>query len=270
MSLAESSHQWVFPSVPELRSATVLGLAIKYYDVGSGPALLLIHGIGGDADEWAFCFEAFSKSHRVIAIDLLGFGRSDKPQIDYHIAVFVEVIQEFLRVLEIERIAVLGESLGGWIAASFALNFPERVDKLILVDAAGVWGDIAELPIDLRVSTRAHLHDVFKLVFFDKRLATDELVDMAYKLHLLRGDGRTIDSVLRNTAAERLDDVISRLNIPTLIVWGEQDEMIPLSVGQNLHKLIRGSKLEVIPQCGHVPALEQPAEFVQHVLGFLG
>ncbi len=103
MSLAESSPQWIFPPLPELRGATVLGHTVKYYDVGSGPPLLLIHGIGGNADEWAFCFEALGKSHRSIALDLLGFGRSDKPQIDYHIAVFVEVIQEFLRVLEIER-----------------------------------------------------------------------------------------------------------------------------------------------------------------------
>ncbi len=166
--------------------------------------------------------------------------------------------------------AVLGESLGGWIASAFALKFPQRVDKLVLVDAAGVWGEIAELPIDLRLSTRAHLHDVFRLLFFDERLATDELVDMAYQLHLERGDRPTIDSVLRKTAGERLDDVIGRLSVPTLIVWGEQDEMIPLSVGQNLHKLIRGSKLEVIPQCGHLPALEKPAEFVQRVLEFLG
>lgn len=270
MSSPQPAYEWVFPQLPALRSTTVLGHTIKYHDVGSGPSLLLIHGIGGDADEWAFCFEAFSKSHRVIAIDLLGFGRSDKPQFDYHIAVFVEVIEEFLRVLKIERASVLGESLGGWIASAFALKFPQCVDKLVLVDAAGVWGEIAELPIDLRVSTRDHLRKVFQLLFFDKRLATDEFVDMAYQLHLERGDGPTIESVLRNTAAERLDDVIGRLNMPTLIVWGEQDEMIPLNVGNNLHRLVCGSQLEVIPQCGHLPALEQPAEFVKRVLEFLG
>lgn len=270
MSSPQTTYQLVFPKLPELRSTTVLGHTIKYYDVGSGPPLLLIHGIGGDADEWAFCFEAFSKSHRVIAIDLLGFGRSDKPKIDYHIAVFVELINQFLRALKIERAAILGESLGGWIASSFALTFPERVDKLLLVDAAGVWGEIAALPIDLRVSTRAHLHEVFKLVFFDKRLATDGLVDMAYHLHLERGDGPTIDSIFRCTEGERLDDVIGRLNMPTLIVWGEQDEMIPVSVGRNLQKLIPGSTLEVISQCGHLPALEKPVEFVQRVLEFLG
>ncbi len=266
------SAQLVFPPLPQLRSTQVFGQTIKYYDVGSGPPLLLVHGIGGDADEWAFCFEPLRQSYRVIALDLLGFGRSDKPLIDYTIAGFVEVVEGFLRALKIERAVVLGESLGGWIASAFALKFPERVEKLILVDAAGVWGDIAGLPIDVRVSTRAHLREVFHLLFYDKRLATDLLIDLAYQLHLERGDGHTIDSVLRNQQGgrERLDDAIGQLSVPTLIVWGEQDEMMPLSVGRNLHRLIPGSKLEVIPQCGHLPALEKPGEFAGRVLEFLG
>lgn len=269
--MSSPSVQLEFPPLPELRSTKIFGQTVKYHDVGSGPPLLLIHGIGGDADEWAFCFQPLSQAHRVIALDLLGFGRSDKPLIDYTIAGFVEVVEQFLRSLKIERAAVLGESLGGWIASALALKSPERVDKLILVDAAGVWGDIAGLPIDVRVSTRAHLRDVFRLLFYDKRLATDLLIDVAYELHLERGDGYTIDSVLRTQqdGRERLDNVIGQLRVPTLIVWGEQDEMIPLSVGRNLHRLIAGSKLEVIPQCGHLPALERPAEFVRCVLNFL-
>lgn len=265
-----SSPQLIFPPLPKLRSTVVFGHTIKYYDVGSGPPLLLVHGIGGDADEWAFCFEPLSRSHRVIAIDLLGFGRSDKPVIEYTIAGFAESLEAFLRGLKIERAAVVGESLGGWIASAFTLKCPGIVDRLILVDAAGVWGDITGLPIDVRVSTRAHLREVFRLLFHDKGLASDLLIDMAYELHLERGDGYTIDSVLRNSPRERLDAVISNLKAPTLIVWGEQDEMIPLSVGINLHELITGSTLKMIPQCGHLPALEKPAEFVRCVLEFLG
>ena len=269
--MSSPQPQWIFPPLPELRSTPVFGQTIRYYDVGSGPPLLLIHGLGGDADEWALCFEPFSKSHRVLALDLLGFGRSDKPPIEYHIAGFVEVVEHFLKTLRIDQTAILGESLGGWIAAAFALKFPKIVDKLILVDAAGVWGDIKDLPIDVRVSTLGHLREVFQLLFYDKRLVSEALVDMAYRLHLERGDGPTIDSVLRSQEGgrERLDNVIGGIAAPTLIVWGEQDEMIPLSVGQRLYQLIAGSKLEVIPQCGHLPALEKPAEFARCVLEFL-
>jgi pimeloyl-ACP methyl ester carboxylesterase len=260
-----------FPALPELRSTTVFGNAVRYYDIGSGPPLLLIHGIGGDADEWAFCFEALSKFRRVIALDQLGFGRSDKPRIRYTIAAFVEQVHGLLRNLEIDRATLVGNSLGGWIAASFALRFPQAVDRLVLVDSAGAWGDATPLPIDLRVSTYEHLREIFNLVFYDHSLVKNELVQLAYQQHLQRGDSATIDSVLRELASdhERLDDTVGALQIPTLIVWGEQDAMIPLEIGQRLHRLIPGSKLAVIPECGHLPALEKPAEFVRSVLEFL-
>jgi pimeloyl-ACP methyl ester carboxylesterase len=272
MSPLPGVPQLIFPPLPELRSVAVFGRTIKYYDVGHGPALVLIHGVGGDADGWAFCLEALAAAHRVIALDLLGFGRSDKPLIDYTIAGFVEVLERFLRALEVERGNLLGESLGGWIAASFALQFPDAVDKLILVDAAGVWGDVTELPIDLHVSTRAHLREVFDLLLYQPSVASEELVDLAYELHLARGDGYTIDSVVRNlqSGRERLDETIGNLKAPVLIIWGEQDRMIPVSVGRRLQQLIAGSRLEVIAECGHLPALEKPVEFVRRVLSFLG
>jgi len=266
------SPAFVLPPLPELRSTQVFGCTIRYYDVGSGPPLVLIHGIGSDADDWAFCLEALSSAHRVIAFDLLGFGRSDKPRIDYSIAGFVEVLERFLHTLGIEGATLVGESLGAWIAATFALRLPDAVEKLVLVAAAGVWGEITELPIDLHVSTLAHLREIFEHLFYDKRLATDDLIELAYWQHLERGDGYTIHSVLQNLRdrRERLDDSISGLRVPTLIVWGEQDQIIPVETGQRMNRLIAGSKLDVIAECGHLPALEKPAELVRCVLEFLG
>jgi triacylglycerol lipase len=268
---ASQSVRFVLPTLPELRSVKVYGRTIRYYDLGSGPSLVLIHGIGGDADDWTFCLQALSSSHRVIALDLLGFGRSDKPPINYTVAGFVEVLERFLRALAIDRTTLIGGSLGGWIAAAFALLFPGTVDKLVLVDAAGVWGDTPELPIDLHVSTRAHLRHVFQQLFYDKMLASDILIDLAYQQHLERGDGNTIHSVLQNLrdGRERLNESIANLTMPVLIVWGEQDAMIPLETGRRIHQLIPGSNLHVIPECGHLPALEKPAEFVRCVLEFL-
>ncbi|MFZ0792386.1 MAG: alpha/beta fold hydrolase [Candidatus Korobacteraceae bacterium] len=254
-----------------MRSTAVFGRNIRYYDTGSGPTMALIHGIGGDADDWAFCLRPLSASHRVIALDLLGFGRSDKPVIDYSIAGFVKVLERFFRTLDIERATLIGGSLGGWIAAAFALQFPDMVDKLVLVDSAGVAEGAAELPVDLHLSTHAHMREVFEQLFYDKTLATDDLVDLAYQQHLERGDGYTIDSVLRNLHAgrERVDASIANLRMPVLLVWGEQDAMIPVETGRRLHQLMPGSSLQVIPECGHLPALEKPAEFVRSVLEFL-
>lgn len=261
----------MLPSLPELRNTTVFGRKICYYDVGRGPVLVLVHGVGGDADQWAFCFEALAASRRVIALDLMGFGRSDKPLIDYRIAGFVEVLEQFLRALGIERACLLGHSLGGWIVAAFALQFPKMVDKLILNDATGIDAGAIPLPIDLNISTREHVREVLGFMFYDKNMVTDELVNLVYCLHLERGDGLTIRSVLEtmNAPGEKLDDKLAELRAPTLILWGQEDALTPLSMAQNFQRLISGSRLESISQCGHLPPLEKPAEFAQRVLRFL-
>ncbi len=263
--------QFVLPPLPELRSTSVFGRKICYYDLGSGPVLVLVHGLGGDADQWAWCLEPLSATHRVIALELLGFGRSDKPLISYRIAGFVEVLERFLQTLGIERASLLGHSLGGWIAAAFALQFPLRVDKLVLNDAAGIDAGAIEPPIDLNVSTRANMREILEFVFYNKAVVSEDLVELSYSLHLERGDGPTIRSVLETILApdEKLDSRISELKPPTSLLWGEQDALTPIAMAENFQRLIRGSRLEVIPECGHIPCLEKPAEFVQAVTSFL-
>lgn len=271
MSAHQPQSQFTLPPLPLLLSTQVFGQTIRYYDVGSGPPLVLIHGIGGDADDWAFCFNALAASHRVIALDMLGFGRSDKPYVDYSIAVFVEVLERFLLSLDIGRASVVGHSLGGWVAASFALRSPEAVARLVLIDSAGVWGEMRELPVDLHVSTLAHMREIFQHLFYDKTLISDALVEFAYANHLARGDGYTIHSVLENLRGgrERLDDCIGDLRVPTLVIWGANDEIIPLEIGRRIHQLVPGASLEIIPQCGHLPELEKPGELVRCLLQFL-
>ena len=128
-----------------------------------------------------------------------------------------------------------------------------------------------ELPFDLRVSTREHLADVFRHLFYDKNLATDELIDLAYQQHLERGDNYAISSLLRNLRdrREHLDQRIAGLQVPTLIVWGENDEMIPVRPAHKIQQSVPGSQLRILADCGHLPALEKPAEFVRCVLDFV-
>ncbi len=268
---ASRAAGFVLPSLPQLSSTTVFGRRICYYDIGSGPPLVLVHGLGGDADQWAFCFGALSASHRVIAVELLGFGRSDKPPISYRIAGFVEVLEQFLQSLGIPRASLLGHSLGGWIIATLALQRPELVDKLVLNDSAGLDAGAIRPPVDLHLSTHAHMRVVLESMFFDKRMVTNELVDLAYSQHLERGDGATIASVLETfpVPEEKLDGTIAQLKAPTLLLWGEHDLLTPPAMAKNFHRLIAGSRLEVIPECGHFPCLERPAEFAERVVRFL-
>ena len=268
---ASRSLQSILPPLPELRSTTFFGRRICYYDIGSGPVLVLVHGLGGDADQWAFCLEALSSSHRVIALELLGFGRSDKPSISYRIAGFVEVLQRFLQALGIERASLLGHSLGGWVIAAFALEHPGAVDRLVLNDANGIDKGAVKLPFDLRLSSHAQMRVFLESMFYNKSLVTDELVDLCYTQHLERGDGATIASVIETfyLPDEKLDRKLGSLKAPTLLLWGEQDALTPLPMAQNFQRLISGSRLDIIPGCGHFPCLEKPAEFARRVLDFL-
>jgi pimeloyl-ACP methyl ester carboxylesterase len=258
--LLEKPVDFVLPVLPDLRRVRVFGREICYYEVGEGPPLVLVHGVGGDADQWAFCFEGLAASQRVIAVDLLGFGRSDKPLIDYRISGFVEFLDRFLSVIEVRRPSLLGHSLGGWIAAAFASRFPEKVDKLILNDAAGVDEGSVQLPVDLNVSTQANMRRVFNCMFHDTSIVTDALVDLAYSLHLERGDGYTIKSVLETLGAswEKLDGKLALIAAPTLILWGENDIITPLPMAQTYHRGIARSKLLTLARCGHLPCLERP------------
>src|SRR5664279_3457887 len=172
-----ATSKLVLPTLPPLRDTRVFGQRVCYYDIGEGPPLVLVHGVGGDADQWVFCLDVLAASHRIIALDLPGFGRSTKPPIDYRIAGYVEVIERVLVNLGVARAHFLGHSLGGWIVAAFALRLPEKVDRLILNDAAGLDEGACPLPVDLRISTRANLRRAFEGMFHDKGMVTEELVE---------------------------------------------------------------------------------------------
>ena len=269
--MSNTTTGFVLPPLPELHETTVFARKICYYDTGRGSPLVLVHGVGGDADQWAYCFDGLAASHRVIALDLLGFGRSDKPLIDYRIAGYVEVLDRFLATLGIASASLLGHSLGGWIVAAFALRFPHKVEKLILNDAAGIDDGAIEIPVDLNISTRASLRVAFECMCYDKSMVTDELIDLAYSLHLERSDGYTIRSVLETLTKphEKLDAKLAGLSMPALILWGENDAITPLSMAHAFHRRIAGSRLQIIERCGHLPPLEKPHEFTAAVTSFL-
>ncbi len=257
--------------LPPLREARILGNALRYYDIGSGPPLVLVHGVGGDADQWCFCLAAFCARYRVIAVDLPGFGRSDKPAIDYRIAHFVDALAALVEGLGLPPAHLLGHSLGGWIVASYALARPGDVRSLILNDAVGLDEDASPLPVDLHLTTRENLRKAFEAMFFDQGKVSDALVALAYGLHRSRGDGPTIDSVLRTLAApdEKLDGRLPSIRMPTLLLWGEDDRIAPLAIAEAFRRGLPDARLASIPRCGHLPCIEQPEAFAENVLRFL-
>jgi len=252
----------------------VFGQKIQYVEAGSGPTVILLHGLGGSSQAWGPNTSALAEKYRVIVPDQIGFGKSDKPLVNYRIRTYVDFLDQFCKQLKIERATLVGSSMGGWIATMFTASFPDRVDKLVLVDAAGY---APPKDFDTRVyfalnpSTRADMKVLIAKVFYNKAFQTDAAVDQAIAARLAAGDGYTINSITESIirGEDFLDDVVKTIKRPTLIIWGRQDGLVPLAEGERFNKDIAGSKLIVIEQCGHVPNTEKPGEFNAAVLKFL-
>jgi pimeloyl-ACP methyl ester carboxylesterase len=263
-------------TVPQEKTVTVFGAKIRYLEAGdpSRPVVIFLHGLGGNAENWQMNTPFFAANYRVIALDQLGFGKSDKPTLKYRVGTYVDFLDKFMSELKIEKAHLVGNSLGGWIAALFSIKYPARVEKLILVDAAGMTPknfDIKKV-YDLNSSTREEVRENLKRVVYNQALASnDALVDQFFTLRVTATDGYTINSLIESIKRQEdfLDNRLGEIKKPTLIIWGRQDGLLLLDEGERYHKGITGSKLVVFEQCGHVPQLEKPAEFNKEVSNFL-
>jgi pimeloyl-ACP methyl ester carboxylesterase len=260
---------------PEDKTIVVFGQNIHYWDVGSGPALVLVHGLGSSKDgDWGQAVDPLSKKYRVIAMDQVGFGRSGKPLLDYKIQTYVDFLNEFLRELKVQRASLIGESLGGWISALYAVEASGGaqlvpVEKLVLVDAAGLKQD-KPIP-NLNPSTLADMRKLMEAVFYDTSWVTEDVVRKSFTEKLAKHDGYTVHSILSaaTLTSERLDDRLGEIHVPTLVVWGRQDSLLPITSGERYASGIAGAKLVSFDRCGHVPPVEKTMEFVSAVEMFL-
>jgi pimeloyl-ACP methyl ester carboxylesterase len=266
---------------PESKQVEIFGQKIHYLEAGaaSNPAVILLHGLGGDASNWAMTTPALSGKYHVYVLDQIGFGKSDKPITNYRVAMLVEFLDVFCKKLGIQKATLVGNSLGGWTAAAFALAHPEKVDKLVLVCAAGYtgkrWGGpemSKELLAGLNASTTEDLKRLFGLIFYNKAMLNDQVVETQLASKFKRGDGYTINSFIESIlrGEDFLDGKVKAVKAPTLVLWGKDDGLTPLGLGKAFAEDIPGAQLLVIDQCGHVPQIEKPAEFNAALLKFLG
>ena len=262
--------------LPEEKTIPVFGQTIHYWDVGAGPVVVLVHGLGsGKAEDWRRVIGPLAQKYRVLAMDQIGFGHSDKPLLDYRIQTYVDFLNEFLHQLKVEKASLVGESLGGWISGMYVLETSTDahmvpVEKLVLVDAAGLKQD-KPIP-DLNPSTLAGMRALLQVVFYDTKWLTDDVVRQAFVDKIAKNDGYTVRSILSNPAlgGERMDDKLVGIHVPTLVVWGKEDALLPVSAGERYAAGIAGAKLVTYDKCGHVPPVEKAAEFVTEVTAFLG
>jgi pimeloyl-ACP methyl ester carboxylesterase len=274
----------------EMQYRTIHGYRRSFVHVGKGPALLLIHGIGDSSETWRNLIPLLARDHTVIAPDLLGHGRSDKPRADYTVAGYANAMRDLLSVLGIESASVVGHSLGGGVAMQFAYQYPERCERLVLVSSGGVSRDVHPLlrlastpgadlvlPLLRLRAARALGHGAFTLL---GALGTDiglDAVDMVRVFDALpdvttrRAFVRTLRAVVdfRGQVITMLDRCYLTRGMPTLLMWGRHDAIIPYEHAVLAHSAMPGSRLETFDQAGHFPHHQNPTRFLSVLYDFL-
>ncbi len=269
---------------------TVHGYRRAFVHVGKGPALLLIHGIGDSSETWRDLIPLLARDHTVIAPDLLGHGCSDKPRADYSVAGYANAMRDLLSVLGVEQATVVGHSLGGGVAMQFAYQYPDRCERLVLVSSGGVSRDVhpllrlastpgAELVLPMLRLRAARLlgRGAFSLL---GALGTDIGLDAADMVRVFealpdvtarRAFVRTLRAVvdLRGQVITMLDRCYLTRGMPTLLIWGRHDAIIPHTHAALAHSAMPGSRLETFEGAGHFPHHANPTRFLHVLYDFL-
>jgi pimeloyl-ACP methyl ester carboxylesterase len=246
--------------------------------------ILFIHGLGSSPIVWRDIPEALSEHFHTIAVHLIGFGESDKPQLDYTISYFAKFIKDFLEHEQIgikdkDKITIIGHSLGGYIAIEYAIENKEHIEKLVLIDSSGMLDKptpLLEEYLDAAMETDPDLrYDKVKKVFENLLAVPSRLlpviVDIFISVIEKEGARHAFESAFRNSTTTSID--LERLkqikDIPCLIIWGKKDNLIPVDHINKFGNILKDAKLEVIDDSGHSPFVEKTAITYQKLLTFL-
>jgi pimeloyl-ACP methyl ester carboxylesterase len=256
------------------------GRAVNYVELGSGPPILFIHGLGGCWQNWLENLLEFARDHRVVAVDLPGFGESEMPREKISISGYGVFVDRFMEQIGMDAAAIVGNSMGGFVGAECAIKFPHRVERLVLVAAAGI--SIEHMRFE----------PLLKLMYVGESLAQWATARVVGRSHELAGRPRgrqailwfvtpraeawapelvieqakgagkpgflpALDALTDYPIRDRLDDI----KAPTLIVWGEKDLLVPVKDAKKFDELIPDSTLVIYEKTGHVPMLERPERF---------
>jgi len=270
-----------------LRTVDVVGTQANYVELGSGPPLVLVHGLSGAWQSWLEQIPHLAESRRVVAMDLPGFGASPLPPWDISISAYGRFVRDFCERLGIERCSLVGNSMGGFIATEVAITEPERVDELVLVSAAGItWARAHRRPAEMlgRIGRAAAplvlkfqmsgirrpglRHRAFRGVFHDPGSLRRELLweNVVPALTSSPGYFDALTTLVGYDIRHRLEEI----EVPTLIVWGRNDRVVPVPAALAYQRRIGdNAELEIFDETGHVPQLERPVRFNRLLERFL-
>ena len=226
---------------------------IYYEESGEGRPVILIHGLSGSTRWWVKNVPVFAKQYHVIVIDLLGFGRGHGQR--FILEDSARILTEWMQGLAIERPTLIGHSMGGYISAEIAANYPEWIDQLVLVDA---------LAIPIKQSYFGQAYSLMRAA----RFAARDFIPVLIK-DIWRAGPLTMSRAIRAVRRADLSDELQDISTPTLIIWGEHDIVLPVDMGQDLHQKIPNSHFVIIDGAGHNPMWDRPHDFNRIVLSYL-
>jgi pimeloyl-ACP methyl ester carboxylesterase len=278
-------------ALTEAREIRLHGHRISYRAAGSGPLVVLLHGIAGSSSTWNDVMPALARRYSVIAPDLPGHGQSAKPRTDYSLGTYASAIRDFFGALGYERGTVVGHSLGGGVAMQFSYQFPERCERLVLVSSGGLGRELhlllraAALPgaewvlpwlcsSGLRDAVSGVARVVERLAGLQAGPDLEEvwrgfvsLCDPAARQAFIHTVRTVID--IRGQRVTATDRLYLAEELPTLIIWGERDPLIPVAHAHAAHERLPGSRVEIFPNAGHFPYRDNPQRFVNVLTDFI-
>src|SRR5919106_3004836 len=286
----EHASRVAAPEFDALREIVLHGHRVFYRAAGSGPVIVLVHGITSTSATWANVLPYLAERFTIVAPDLLGHGESAKPRGDYSLGAYASGIRDLLTALGHERATFVGHSLGGGVAMQLAYQFPEHCERLVLVSSGGLGREITAL---LRAASLPGSELVLPLLVNEQLIGAGRSVGrllgrLGLRVHtdvgeVLRGHASLSDGAARSAFLHTLRTIVDprgqrvdasdRLYlaqaIPFLIVWGERDPIIPVEHARAAHRLVPSSRLEIVPNAGHFPHLDDPLRFVRLLIDFM-
>lgn len=274
-------HAGAMPGEPEDATfASIDGVRVRYVDEGSGAPVVLIHGFASSLETWTAVVPALvAEGHRVIALDLRGFGWTDRPAGDYSSVAQAELVLGLMDELGVERAAIVGHSYGAGVALRLALIAPARVERLALYDA---WAYSGQLPAFFHLARAdgvgeamfatwygERTEDRMALAFYDQRFVTMELIDAVDASLRRPGTYAAALAAVRGMHYEAVEAEYRTIAQPALLLWGREDRVTPLEIGERLSRELPGARLVVYPGCGHFPMIEHAAQSTAELVRFL-
>jgi len=259
------------------------GYSTHYIEKGEGEPVILMHGFFYDSYMWDKNIDALADRFKVYALDLWGFGYSTRELMDYGYPLYADQLLKFMDALNVQKASLIGQSMGGGTCIFFSVRHRDRVNKLILVDSAGMphtlplLGKVTILPKvgEFLLGLKSNFYRKMALAtnfIYDKKFITDNYFENITRFHKIKGTTEALLKILRKQFFHTLLNEVHRLgemDVPILIIWGRHDKAVPLERGQEMHRILRGSRLEILERTGHCPHDEQSQKFNQLAVDFL-